>query len=658
MKAKAEAASSVAARLEMVIKMRLLNRGGVGEIWQTRGRTAADISQPGRGCGHLSNRRIGCCPIMVNLLNAERIGITYGTRTLLDSVSLGLGRGDVIGVVGRNGDGKTTLLKILTGTLAPDTGRVVRTGAVSVGYLHQADDFAPETSVREVIVDGQPDHVWAANATTRAIVEHLLADVDLDALVGTLSGGERRRVALVALMLADHDLLVLDEPTNHLDVEAVSWLAEHLNALQAQDTAMLVVSHDRWFLDAICTRIWEVHDGVVDAYDGGYAAYVLARAERARQAAGMAARRKNLLRKELAWLRRGAPARTSKPKFRIDAANVLIEDEPPPRDRFELQRFATSRLGKDVFDLHDVSLSVGEAPRRVLLADLTWSIGPGARIGLVGVNGSGKTSLLRLLTGELQPDSGRVKQGKTLQLAHLTQNVTELRGQELAGSVRVLDAVDQLRRQTRLASGAEASASSLLEDFGFTGDKLTTRLDDLSGGERRRLQFLRLLLGEPNVLLLDEPTNDLDIDTLTVIEDYLDSWPGTLIVVTHDRYFLERVCDVTYALMGDGSCVLLPGGVEQYLESRRSRPAPNAGTAPPAGQVSSAAETRQAKKDLARIEQQIAKLDKRIAALHAEMARAAADYGRLAELQTELTGATTQQSELEESWLEMAETLS
>src|SRR6478672_9463681 len=350
---------------------------------------------------------------MANLINAERVSMTYGTRTLLDSVSLGLGRGDVVGVVGRNGDGKTTLLRLLTGVLDPDSGRVIRSGRVSIGYLHQADDFASDTSVRDVIVGGEPDHVWAAESGTRLVVEHLLADVALDAPVAQLSGGERRRVALVALLLADHDLLVLDEPTNHLDVEAVSWLAEHLRARQARDTAMLVVSHDRWFLDAICTRIWEVHDAVVDAYDGGYAAYVLARAERARQAAGVAARRKNLLRKELAWLRRGPPARTSKPQFRIDAANALIADEPPPRDRLELQRFATTRLGKDVFDLERVTATVGG---RVLLRDLSWSIGPGARIDLVGVNGSGKTTLLRLLTGELTPDSGRVKQGKTLRI--------------------------------------------------------------------------------------------------------------------------------------------------------------------------------------------------------------------------------------------------
>jgi ATP-binding cassette subfamily F protein uup len=594
---------------------------------------------------------------MANLVNAEHVTMTYGTRVLLDDLSLGLSRGDVIGVVGRNGDGKTTLLRILTGLTEPDAGRVTRTGAVSIGYLHQADDFSAEASVRDVIVGGQADHVWAADAGTRAVVEHLLADVDLDAAVGSLSGGERRRTALVALMLGPHDLLVLDEPTNHLDVEAVAWLAEHLRALQARDMAMLVVSHDRWFLDAICTRIWEVHDGVVDSYDGGYAAYVLARAERARQAAGMAARRKNLLRKELAWLRRGAPARTSKPKFRIDAATTLIADEPPPRDTLELERFSVSRLGKDVFDLVRVWLGVGEGERRrELLRDLSWSIGPGQRIGLIGVNGAGKTSLLRLLTGEIAPDSGSVKRGRTLAIGHLSQNVIELRGSE-----RVLDSVNDLRRSTQLASGKESSTSTLLEDFGFTGDKLTTRLADLSGGERRRLQFLRLLLGEPNVLLLDEPTNDLDIDTLTVIEDYLDSWPGTLVVVSHDRYFLERVCDVTYALMGDGSCVLLPGGVEQYLEARRTRTtAPmtssaTSGASSNGAAAGSSTQARQAKKTLARVEQQLSKIDDRIARLHTQMAAAASDYSRLTGLQRDLDALAAEKDELELNWLEAAE---
>ena len=602
---------------------------------------------------------------MPNLVNAERISVAFGTRTLLDEVSLGLGRGDVVGVVGRNGDGKTTLLQVLTGVREPDSGRVVRTGATSIGYLRQAEDTDTTATVRDAIVGGEPDHVWAAQTHTRAVVENLLASVDLDAPLRQLSGGERRRVGLAELLLADHDLLVLDEPTNHLDVEAVDWLATELRHWPTRDRALLVVSHDRWFLDAICTRIWEVHDGIVDGYDGGYAAYVLARAERARQAAGVAARRKNLLRKELAWLRRGPPARTSKPRFRIDAANALIADEPPPRDRIELQQLATRRLGKDVFDLNRVTLalrpelvegraSTGSAhiPERVLLRDLTWSIGPGERIGIVGVNGSGKTTLLRLLLGEQAPDSGTVKRGRTLEIGYLSQTVAELHGPE-----RVLESVERIRRQTRLATGREAGASGLLEDFGFTGERLTTRLDDLSGGERRRLQFLRLLLGEPNVLLLDEPTNDLDIDTLTVLEDFLDSWQGTLLVVTHDRYFLERTCDVTYALMGDGSCVLLPGGVEQYLASRRGAEPDPSPVGPDQRPPTDAAAARQARKDLARIESQLATVAARIERLHGEMAAVAADYGRLSALQAELDAATSRQDELEESWLVTAEAL-
>jgi len=588
---------------------------------------------------------------MSNLVNAERITMSYGTRTLLDGISLGLGRGEVVGVVGRNGAGKTTLLHILAGTLTPDSGRVTHTSHLSIGFLHQIDDTQATASVRDVIVAGAPDHVWAANPETRAIVEHLLADIDLDLRVDSLSGGERRRAGLVKLLLADHDLLILDEPTNHLDVEAIDWLAKHLNDRQAAEVAMLIVSHDRWFLDAVCNRIWEVHDGRVGAYEGGYAAYVLTRAERARQTAMIAARRNNVLRKELAWLRRGPPARTSKPKFRLDAAAALIADEPEPRDRLQLQRFATARLGKDVFDLDRVSLRLGS---RKLLDDLSWSIGPGMRIGIVGVNGSGKTTLLRLLRGDLEPDSGRVKRGRTLRIGYLSQEVDELRGTE-----RVLQSVDRVRRQAKLASGAEASASSLLEDFGFTGDTMTTRLDDLSGGERRRLQVLRLLLDEPNVLLLDEPTNDLDIDTLTVVEDYLDSWPGTALVVTHDRYFLERVCDVSYALLGDGSCVLLPGGVDQYLQLRRDRSAeiPSAPAITPESQsVTSSEATRQARKDLARLEQQIARLDQRIAALHEQMTAAASDYQRLADLQRETDMITANKDELELAWLEAAET--
>jgi ATPase subunit of ABC transporter with duplicated ATPase domains len=581
---------------------------------------------------------------MANLINVERASVGYGTRTLLNGVSLGVDEGDAIGVVGRNGDGKTTLLQVLTATRAPDTGRVTHTSGLSVGYLHQADDFAADATVRDVIVEGRPDHIWAAEPDTRSVVEHLLADVGLDSEVADLSGGERRRVALAAVLLAGHDVLVLDEPTNHLDVEVIGWLAGHLSQLRSK--ALVVVSHDRWFLDAVCTRMWEVHDGEVDAYEGGYAAYVLARAERTRQAAGTEARRRNLMRKELAWLRRGPPARTSKPKFRIQAANDLIANEPEPRDSLALQRFATARLGKDVFDLHRVSLELGD---RMILDKLDWSIGPGVRIGLVGVNGTGKTSVLKLLTGELTPTSGTVKRGKTLRIGYLSQALVEL-----DGNVRVLDAVESAKRITELAGGQEVSTATLLEDFGFTGDKLTTRVGDLSGGERRRFQFLRLLLDEPNVLLLDEPTNDLDIDTLNVLEDYLDGWPGTLILVTHDRYFLERVADVTYALPGGGRCDMLPGGIEQYLAQRTAAETPSAGR--PAERAESAsARERRAGKELARIESQLGKLDQRVAALHHTMAEAAADHVRAAELNTELSELLARKEALEEEWLSLAE---
>lgn len=584
---------------------------------------------------------------MANLINVERASVGYGTRTLLDAVSLGIEDGDAIGVVGRNGDGKTSLLKILTGVQDPDSGRVTHTSGLSVGYLRQADDFTEGSTVRTAIADGRPDHVWAADSQTRSIVEKLLTGIDLEADVAGLSGGERRRVALAEVLIAGHDLLILDEPTNHLDVEVITWLASHLSSRPTR--AVVVVSHDRWFLDAVCTRTWEVHDGSVNAYDGGYAAYVLARAERMRLAAGVEARRRNLMRKELAWLRRGPPARTSKPKFRIQAANELIANEPPPRDSLVLQQFSTARLGKDVFDLHRVRLEVGQ-PARVLLDRLDWSIGPGARVGLVGVNGSGKTSVLRLLAGRLEPSDGRVKRGQTLRIGYLSQTLADVdTGQ------RVIDAVENRRRIAELAGGREITADTLLTDFGFVGDKLTTRVGELSGGERRRLQFLQLLLDEPNVLLLDEPTNDLDIDTLTVIEDYLDGWPGTLIVVTHDRYFLERVSDVTYALTGGGRCDLLPGGIDQYLADRAAADSVMSVPGPPSRGESVAARERRTAKELARIENQLVKLDDQISALHESMAHAAADHVRAGELNTELGALLSRKDSLEADWLAIAE---
>ncbi|MGY2873690.1 ABC transport system ATP-binding/permease protein [Marmoricola sp. URHA0025 HA25] len=603
---------------------------------------------------------------MPNLVNLERVSKSYGVRILLDEVSLGVGEGERIGVVGRNGDGKTTLLNLIAGRVEPDGGRVSRARGLHLGYLDQRDLLDDTHTVREVVLAGKADHEWAADPTTREVVEVLLAGVSLDRVVHGLSGGERRRCSLARLLLEPDDLLILDEPTNHLDVEAVAWLADHLSR---RTSALVVVTHDRWFLDAVCETTWEVHPGadgggVVDSYDGGYAAFVLAKAERQRQAAASESRRQNLVRKELAWLRRGAPARTTKPKFRMDAANALIEDEPPPRDRLALERFATQRLGKDVVDLEDVDLVRGE---RTLLRHATWRLGPGDRVGIVGVNGAGKTSVLNLVAGTLAPTVGRVKRGRTVALEHLTQDVTPEDPE-----ARVLATVEDIRRVTRTATGQDVSATSLLERFGFTGDRLTARLGDLSGGERRRFQLLKLLLAEPNVLLLDEPTNDLDIETLNVLEDFLDGWPGTLIVVSHDRYFLERVTDTVWALLGDGTIGLLPGGVDQYLEMRRAETAAGGVStgSTTGGGVSTGSTTggggkarvggadeRSARKALARIDRQLERIAIQEAALNGEIAAAASDYAALAKLSEQLRLLLAEKETLEAEWLEAASIL-
>ncbi|MCB0906524.1 MAG: ABC-F family ATP-binding cassette domain-containing protein, partial [Nocardioidaceae bacterium] len=583
---------------------------------------------------------------MGNLLNLERVSKAYGIRPLLTDVSLGISAGERIGIVGRNGDGKTTLLRVMTGLEQPDGGRVSLARGLTVGFLSQGDALDDTHTVREAVLGGRSDHEWAADAGMREIVEELLAGVQLDRAVSGLSGGERRRCSLAALLLDHHDLIVLDEPTNHLDVEAVAWLADHL---VNRPSALFVVTHDRWFLDAVCQSTWEVHDGVVDAYEGGYAAFVLAKAERSRQAAASEARRQNLVRKELAWLRRGAPARTSKPKFRLDAASALIEDVPPPRDQLALTRFAAQRLGKDVIDVEDADLRRGE---RQLLSHATWRLGPGDRVGIVGVNGAGKTSVLSLLAGTLPPAVGKVKHGRTVALQHLTQELDDLDPE-----ARVLETVEGIRRVTRTADG-EVTATSLLERFGFTGDKLTTRLGDLSGGERRRFQLLRILLTEPNVLLLDEPTNDLDIETLNVVEDFLDGWPGTLVVVSHDRYFLERVTDSVWALLGDGQISMLPRGVDDYLDRRRAAresaastvtrtstagAGPTDGAAGGSGPAKTgSAEERTARKTLARLDKQLARLAEQEASLHAEIAEHAHDYALLADLSARLEAVTAE----------------
>ncbi|PPK97255.1 ATPase subunit of ABC transporter with duplicated ATPase domains [Kineococcus xinjiangensis] len=603
---------------------------------------------------------------MGNLVNAEAIRVVHGSRLLLDSVSLGVAEGDRTGVVGRNGDGKSTLLRILARRQEPDGGRVTHTGGLRLGMLDQSDASPPGATVRQAVVGDAPDHVWASKAAVRDVLTGLLGGLDapavggLDAPLTTLSGGQRRRVALAGLLAGDDDLVVLDEPTNHLDVEGVAWLAEHVRGRwPAGQGALVVVTHDRWFLDAVCTRVWEVHDGVVDAYDGGYAAYVLTRAERSRVAAFTEERRQNLLRKELAWLRRGAPARTSKPRFRIDAANALIADEPPPRDSVELAKMATTRLGKQVVDLEDVSVAVevGGAPK-VLFDRVTWRLGPGDRTGIVGVNGAGKTTLLGLLTGAVEPDTGVVRRGSTVVVAKLSQEVREL--DELA-DLRALEAVQKVSRHVRMGD-RDVPAGQMLERLGFTAQRQWTLVGDLSGGERRRLQLLRLLMTEPNLLLLDEPTNDLDTDTLAAVEDVLDGWPGTLVVVSHDRYLLERVTDRQIALLGDGALRDLPGGVDQYLQLRAETgpaagpaAAPAAAAASAGGEGASPAQARAARKEMARVERQLQRIAGEEERLHAEMVALATDHAAVTRLDARLRELAGEREELEQAWLEAAE---
>ncbi|MDP9093111.1 MAG: ABC-F family ATP-binding cassette domain-containing protein [Actinomycetota bacterium] len=576
---------------------------------------------------------------MANLVNLENVAKAYGTTTVLHGVSLGVAESERIGIVGRNGGGKSTLLRMITGAEPPDSGRVTRTGGTEIAQVDQRGHLPAGLSVRSVVVGDGAEHEWAGDAAVREVLHGLgLATVGLDADVGRLSGGERRRVALSAALVRQAELLVLDEPTNHLDVEAITWLANYLIARKA---AVLVVTHDRWFLDAVCDRTWEVVDAGVRQFDGGYAAYVLARMERSRQADATEARRQNLMRKELAWLRRGPPARTSKPRFRIDAAEALIADVPAPRSTIELRSLAQKRLGRSVYDVEDVTMRAGS---RTLLDHVTWHVGPGDRIGVIGVNGSGKTHVLRLLAGEIQPTQGTVKIGQTVQVGYLSQDVVEL-----PQNVRVIEAVQEVRMSATI-DGTEMSATQLAERFGFANDRQWTPVADLSGGERRRLQLLRLLLGQPNVLLLDEPTNDLDTDTLAALEDLLDSWAGTLIVVSHDRYFLERICDSSVALMGDGSVAALPGGVEEYLTRRAA-----SARADSDSRRERRGDSRAARKELTRLERQIATLSKREASLLDELARNATDFSQVATLDAELRSVVAEREAAEHSWLELSD---
>lgn len=593
------------------------------------------------------------------LIVGEGVVIDVPAKRVLDGVTVGIGEGDKIGVVGRNGDGKSTLMGALARKRELDAGRITWRRDLRVGFLDQADALADDATVGAVVVGDRPDHEWAGDPRIRDIVEGLLGDVAWDAAIGSLSGGQRRRTALASLLAGEWDVLFLDEPTNHLDVEGIDWLARHLNGWAVRDRALAVVTHDRWFLDAVCTTTWEVHDAIVEAFEGGYAAYVLQRVERDRQAAVIEGRRQNLMRKELAWLRRGAPARTSKPKFRIDAATELISNEPPPRDTVELKKMATSRLGRDVVDLLDVSVSYGD---KQVLDRVEWRIGPGERAGILGRNGAGKSTLLGLVTGEVTPDEGRVKRGKTVKIATLTQSLQEL---DAVANDRVTDVISR-QRTTVLAGGKEQTPTQLLEQLGFRTGQLSTPVKDLSGGQRRRLQLLLVLLEEPNVLILDEPTNDLDTDMLAAVEDLLDTWPGTLLVVSHDRYLLERVTDHQFAVV-DGHLRHLPGGVDQYLQlaggsgagktESSTRPDTAGATAGAGSPARDAQQDRELRKELTRVERWIQQADKRTKELEALMAENASDGPRLTELATEHAENATRLAELEDRWLEITELL-
>ena len=611
-------------------------------------------------------------PPNVNLINFESVDKTFGKGMLLDGVSLGVAAGERIGVVGRNGGGKSTLLKVLAGLEKPDSGRVTHANHLRLGVLAQAAQVPPETTIRDFVLQDRVTHEWSSDATTRATLTTLLGgfeDAHLERTFGSLSGGERRRCELAALLLDDLDLLLLDEPTNHLDVEAVAWLAQTLKARRSM--ALVVVTHDRWFLDEVSDRTWEVVDGSVEAYDGGYSAYVLARAERSRQSAAEQARRNNLIRKELAWLRRGAPARTSKPKFRIDAANELIADEPPARDSVELLAFSGARLGKTVYELDEVSLKVGVERKLTILDDVTWNVGPGDRIGIVGPNGAGKTSLLRVLTGAVKPDTGKVKEGVTVKVAYLSQHV-----EEIDPSWRVLQAVERVATSIELSKGKSLSASQLCERLGFGPESQWTPVGDLSGGERRRLQLTRLLMDGPNVLILDEPTNDFDVETLASLEDLLDSFAGTMLVVSHDRYFLERVCDTFVAVLGNGAVRDLPRGVDEYLQlrdaaitgssggaiggtdtSRGGSSSPGPTGAESCGVGLSAARQRELRKESTRLERVLSKLDKQRIKLLAEIAENATDHELVTGLHAKVTAVEAEQRETEHAWMEAAELL-
>ncbi|WP_341933893.1 ATP-binding cassette domain-containing protein [Microbacterium sp. LWO14-1.2] len=599
---------------------------------------------------------------MAHLLGAEALHLEYPTRVVFDSVTLGIEEGDRIGIVGRNGDGKSSLLGMLAGTKEPDSGRVTVRGGTTIGVLSQADTLGDDVTIAEAVVGDTPEHEWAGDARVRDVIAGLLADLPWDARIGSLSGGQRRRVSLAKLLAGDWDVIALDEPTNHLDVEAITWLAGHLKRRWAANSgALLVVTHDRWFLDEICTETWEVHDRIVEPFEGGYAAYILQRVERDRMAAATEAKRQNLARKELAWLRRGAPARTSKPKFRIEAANELIADVPEIRDTVSLQSLAVSRLGKDVVDLLDVGVAypTEDGGTKRVLSDVEWRIAPGERTGILGVNGAGKSTLLGLISGTVEPTEGRIKRGTTVKVKTLTQRLDELE-QHWNDPVRVV--ISGLRTSYTMGTGSKAqdlTPGQLLERLGFSSAQLSTPVKDLSGGQQRRLQLLLVLLDQPNVLILDEPTNDMDTDMLAAIEDLLDSWSGTLLVVSHDRYFLERVTDQQYAIL-DGRLRHLPGGVDEYLRLRQlqdTTPATAAKTdaaAAPSGL--DGAELRAAQKEVSSLERRIQKLTDQVdKAKHALADHDQSDYAGLGDRMKKIGEQEAEIEELELRWFELTE---
>lgn len=595
---------------------------------------------------------------MAHLLGAEALHFEYPTQQVLKSVTRGVSAGDRIGIVGRNGDGKSTLMKLLTGRLEPDSGQVTIRSDTTIGMLDQSDATDTSLTVGQAVVGDLAEHEWAGDSKIRDVIHGLVSDLDWDALVGSLSGGQRRRVALATLLIGDWDILALDEPTNHLDIEGIAWLAEHVKRRWPKNAGgLLVITHDRWFLDEVCNHTWEVHDGIVELFEGGYAAYVLQRVERDRMAASAESKRQNMLRKELAWLRRGAPARTAKPKFRVDAANQLIEDVPPVRNPIELQRLAVARLGKDVVDIENASVSFGE---RQVLRNVTWRIAPGERTGILGANGAGKSTLLGLVTGDIQPTSGRVKHGKTVQVGMLDQQFSQL---EKIGNDRVREVLAETKT-TFTIDGKDHTPAQLLERLGFQRQHLSARVNDLSGGQKRRLQLLLLLLSEPNVIVLDEPTNDVDSDMLTAMEDLLDSWPGTLIVVSHDRYLLERVTDQQYAIL-NRQLRHVPGGVDEYLrlsqqqqQSKGTQPvqeSANTNTSQDEGSLTGS-ERRSAQKEVAAIERRLEKLGTNIDEVQQQMVdHDQSDYEGLQQHANQLRELEAELEQLEERWLELSE---